>query len=208
MNDKKIILRILRLDKEVYNELLVQDGSFQKSIAIFISTTILITMSGFRFITGLLDYLQENLILFQQDFQEEFSAEEFNMFKSLIEELQTFINSPDSTSSLFSSAFSSLIATVIGLVIIYLILRFLFRKDPIPKDLLIINFFASTPCLLVVPALFVSSIFIQGLLILFVSIYSIVSFGSGLKQVYLLRNIEVILLIVSLTFGTSILGGT
>ncbi len=208
MNDKKIILRILRLDKEVYNELLVQDGSFQKSIAIFISTTILITMSGFRFITGLLDYLQENLILFQQDFQEEFSAEEFNMFKSLIEELQTFINSSDSTSSLFSSAFSSLIATVIGLVIIYLILRFLFRKDPIPKDLLIINFFASTRCLLVVPALFVSSIFIQGLLILFVSIYSIVSFGSGLKQVYLLRNIEVILLIVSLTFGTSILGGT
>tara|TARA_Y100000766_G_scaffold167550_1_gene143898 strand:+ start:6114 stop:6740 length:627 start_codon:yes stop_codon:yes gene_type:complete len=208
MNDKKIILRILRLDKEVYNELLVQDGSFQKSIAIFISTTILITMSGFRFITGLLDYLQENLILFQQDFQEEFSAEEFNMFKSLIEELQTFINSSDSTSSLFSSAFSSLIATVIGLLIIYLILRFLFRKDPIPKDLLIINFFASTPCLLVVPALFVSSIFIQGLLILFVSIYSIVSFGSGLKQVYLLRNIEVILLIVSLTFGTSILGGT
>ena len=208
MNDKKIILRILRLDKEVYNELLVQDGSFQKSIAIFISTTILITMSGFRFITGLLDYLQENLILFQQDFQEEFSAEEFNMFKSLIEELQTFINSSDSTSSLFSSAFSSLIATVIGLVIIYLILRFLFRKDPIPKDLLIINFFASTPCLFVVPALFVSSIFIQGLLILFVSIYSIVSFGSGLKQVYLLRNIEVILLIVSLTFGTSILGGT
>ncbi len=208
MNDKKIILRILRLDKEVYNELLVQDGSFQKSIAIFISTTILITMSGFRFITGLLDYLQENLILFQQDFQEEFSAEEFNMFKSLIEELQTFINSSDSTSSLFSSAFSSLIATVIGLVIIYLILRFLFRKDPIPKDLLIINFFSSTPCLLVVPALFVSSIFIQGLLILFVSIYSIVSFGSGLKQVYLLRNIEVILLIVSLTFGTSILGGT
>ena len=198
----------MRLDKEVYNELLVQDGSFQKSIAIFISTTILITMSGFRFITGLLDYLQENLILFQQDFQEEFSAEEFNMFKSLIEELQTFINSSDSTSSLFSSAFSSLIATVIGLVIIYLILRFLFRKDPIPKDLLIINFFASTPCLLVVPALFVSSIFIQGLLILFVSIYSIVSFGSGLKQVYLLRNIEVILLIVSLTFGTSILGGT
>ena len=208
MNDKKIILRILRLDKEVYNELLVQDGSFQKAIAIFMSTTILITMSGFRFITGLLDYLQENLILFQQDFQEEFSAEEFNMFKSLIEELQTFINSSDSTSSLFSSAFSSLIATVIGLVIIYLILRFLFRKDPIPKDLLIINFFASTPCLLVVPALFVSSIFIQGLLILFVSIYSIVSFGSGLKQVYLLRNIEVILLIVSLTFGTSILGGT
>ena len=208
MNDKKIILRILRLDKEVYNELLVQDGSFQKSIAIFISTTILITMSGFRFITGLLDYLQENLLLFQQDFQEEFSAEEFNMFKSLIEELQTFINSSDSTSSLFSSAFSSLIATVIGLVIIYLILRFLFRKDPVPKDLLIINFFASTPCLLVVPALFVSSIFIQGLLILFVSIYSIVSFGSGLKQVYLLRNIEVILLIVSLTFGTSILGGT
>ena len=92
-------------------------------------------------------------------------------------------------------------------MIIYLILRFLFRKEPIPKDLLMINFFASTPGLLVVPALFVSSLFLQGFLILIVSIYSIVSFGSGLKQVYMLRNIEVILLIVSLTFGTSILGG-
>ena len=53
MNDKKIISRILRLDKEIYNELLVQDGAFQKSIAIFVSTTILVTMSGFRFISGL-----------------------------------------------------------------------------------------------------------------------------------------------------------
>ena len=121
MNDKKIISRILRLDKEIYNELLVQDGAFQKSIAIFVSTTILVTMSGFRFLSGLLDYLQENLILFQQDFQQEFSQEEFNLFQSLIEELQTFINSPDSTTSLFSSAFSSLVATVTGLVIIYLI---------------------------------------------------------------------------------------
>ena len=203
MNDKKIISRILRLDKEIYNELLVQDGAFQKSIAIFVSTTILVTMSGFRFISGLLDYLQENLILFQQ----EFSPEEFSMFKSLIEELQTFINSSSTISSLFSSSFSSFVSAVIGLVIIYLILRFLFRKEPIPKDLLMINFFASTPGLLVVPALFVSSLFLQGFLILIVSIYSIVSFGSGLKQVYMLRNIEVILLIVSLTFGTSILGG-
>ena len=111
MNDKKIISSILRLDKEIYNELLVQDGAFQKSIAIFVSTTILVTMSGFRFISGLLDYLQENLILFQQEFQQEFSPEEFNLFQSLIEELQTFI---DTTTSLFSSAFSSLVATVIG----------------------------------------------------------------------------------------------
>ena len=203
MNDKNIILRILRLDKEIYNELLVQKGAFQKSVAIFVSTTILITMSGFRFISGLLDYLQENLILFQQ----EFSPEEFNMFKSLIEELQTFIDSSSTTSSLFSSAFSSFVSTVLGLVIIYLLLRFLFRKYPMPKDLVIINFFASTPCLFVAPALFVSSIFLQGFLILIFSIYSIISFGSGLKQVYLLRNIEVVLLILSLTFGTSILGG-
>ena len=55
---------------------------------------------------------------------------------------------------------------------------------------------------------FLERICVSGTLeILTVSIYSIVSFGSGLKQVYMLRNIEVILLIVSLTFGTSILGG-
>ena len=161
MNDKKIISRILRLDKEIYNELLVQDGAFQKSIAIFVSTTILVTMSGFRFLSGLLDYLQENLILFQQEFQQEFSQDEFNLFQSLIEELQTFLNSSDITTSLFSSAFSSFVATVIGLAIIYLILRFLFRKDPAPKDLLMMNFFASTPCLLVVPALLSRQLFFR-----------------------------------------------
>ena len=151
MNDKKIISRILRLDKEIYNELLVQDGAFQKSIAIFVSTTILVTMSGFRFLSGLLDYLQENLILFQQEFQQEFSQDEFNLFQSLIEELQTFINSSDITTSLFSSAFSSLVATLIGLAIIYLILRFLFRKEPIPKDLLMINFLHQLQACLLCP---------------------------------------------------------
>jgi hypothetical protein len=39
------------------------------------------------------------------------------------------------------------------------------------------------------------------------SLYALVAFGSGLKQVYLLRNIEVILVIIALTFGGSILGG-
>ena len=85
-------------------------------------------MSGFRFISGLLDYLQENLILFQQ----EFSPEEFNMFKSLIEELQTFINSTSTISSLFSSSFSSFVSTVIGLVIIWAQNQVSLFDSPIP----------------------------------------------------------------------------
>ena len=38
------------------------------------------------------------------------------------------------------------------------------------------------------------------------SIYALIAFGSGIKQVYLLRNIEVVLVVIALTFGGSILG--
>ncbi len=82
----------------------------------------------------------------------------------------------------------------------------MFRKEPRPVDLIVISFFSSVPGLLVFPVLFISNPLFQILLVLITSIYSLVAFGSGLKQVYLLRNIEVILVILALTFGGSILG--
>ena len=43
-------------------------------------------------------------------------------------------------------------------------------------------------------------------LVLITSIYSLITFGSGIKQVYLLRNIEVVLVVIALTFGGSLIG--
>lgn len=204
MSERQIFSKILRLDKYIYNELIVLDGALQRGIAIFLAVTTLTTLSAFRLFNGLIEFLESNLVLFSG----EMSDEEFAMFKALIDELSIiFIQQDSTTTLLFSSIATTTVTSLIGLVICFLILKFLFRKEPRPIDLIIISFFSSAPGLLVFPVLFISDTFIQAILVLVTSLYALVAFGSGLKQVYLLRNIEVILVIIALTFGGSILGG-
>tara|TARA_B100000902_G_scaffold129025_1_gene128218 strand:- start:173 stop:787 length:615 start_codon:yes stop_codon:yes gene_type:complete len=202
MKDSKIISRILRLDKNIYNELLVQKDSLQKSIFIYLTTSVLLTLGVFRFINGVLDFIKENLMAFQQ----ELSNQEFSMIRSLIDELEVAFNSENAFSNITSSITSSVISSGIGLVIIYFVLKYLLRQDSEPKNLLIIYCYSNIPGLLIAPSFVISSIFVQGVLVTFVAVFSIVTFGSGLKQVYSLRNIEVILLLVSWMFGSTILG--
>ena len=202
MKDSKIISRILRLDKNIYNELLVQKDSLQKSIFIYLTTSVLLTLGVFRFINGILDFIKENLMAFQQ----ELSNQEFSMIRSLIDELEVAFNSENAFSNITSSITSSVISSGIGLVIIYFVLKYLLRQDSEPKNLLIIYCYSNIPGLLIAPSFVISSIFVQGVLVTFVAVFSIVTFGSGLKQVYSLRNIEVILLLVSWMFGSTILG--
>tara|TARA_B100001250_G_scaffold258831_1_gene222821 strand:- start:865 stop:1479 length:615 start_codon:yes stop_codon:yes gene_type:complete len=202
MKDSKIISRILRLDKNIYNELLVQKDSLQKSIFIYLTTSVLLTLGVFRFINGILDFIKENLMAFQQ----ELSTQEFSMIRSLIDELEVAFNSENAFSNITSSITSSVISSGVGLVIIYFVLKYLLRQESQPKNLLIIYCYSNIPGLLIAPTFVISSIFVQGVLVTFVAVFSIVTFGSGLKQVYSLRNIEVILLLVSWMFGSTILG--
>jgi len=203
MNERQIFSKILRLDKYIYNELLVLDGVLQKGIAIYLAVATLTTLSTFRLFNGLIEFLESNLVLFSS----EMSDEEFTMFKGLIDELsRIFIQQDSTTTLLFSSIVSTTVTTLIGLLICFLILKYLFRKEPRPMDLLVVSFFSSVPGLLVFPVLLISDPLFQILLVMITSIYSLVAFGSGLKQVYLLRNIEVVLVVLALTFGGSILG--
>ena len=203
MNERQIFSKILRLDKYIYNELLVLDGVLQKGIAIYLAVATLTTLSTFRLFNGLIEFLESNLVLFSS----EMSDEEFTMFKGLIDELsRIFIQQDSTTTLLFSSIVSTTVTTLIGLLICFLILKYLFRKEPRPMDLLLVSFFSSVPGLLVFPVLFISDPLFQILLVMITSIYALVAFGSGLKQVYLLRNIEVVLVVLALTFGGSILG--
>tara|TARA_B110000014_G_C20126054_1_gene599931 strand:- start:5044 stop:5658 length:615 start_codon:yes stop_codon:yes gene_type:complete len=202
MKDSKIISRILRLDKNIYNELLVLKDSLQKSIFIYLTSSILLTLGVFRFINGVVDFINENLMSFQQ----ELSTQEFSMIRSLIDELEVAFNSENAFSNITSSITSSVISSGLGLIIIFFVLKYLLRQDPEPKNLLIIYFYSNVPALLITPTFVISSIFVQGILVTFVAVFSIVTFGSGLKQVYSLRNIEVILLLVSWMFGSTILG--
>ena len=203
MSERQIFSKILRLDKYIYNELLNLNGALQKGIAIYLAVVTLTTLSAFRFFNGMIEFLESNLVLFQG----EMSEEEFQMFRSLIDELSIiFVQQGSNTSVLISSIVSTGATTIVGLVICFLILKFLFRKDPKPLDLLIISFFSSLPGLLVIPVLFIQNPLVQALLVFITSIYSLIAFGSGIKQVYLLRNIEVVLVVIALTFGSSILG--
>ena len=203
MSERQIFSKILRLDKYIYNDLLNLNGALQKGIAIYLAVATLTTLSAFRFFNGMIEFLESNLVLFQG----EMSEEEFQMFRSLIDELSVIFAQQDSTTSvLISSIVSTSVTTVVGLVICFLILKFLFRKDPKPIDILIISFFSSVPGLLALPVLFIQDPLLQALLVFITSIYALIAFGSGIKQVYLLRNIEVVLVVIALTFGGSILG--
>ena len=203
MSERQIFLKILRLDKYIYNELLNLNGVLQKGIAIYLGVATLTTLSTFRFFNGMIEFLESNLIIFKG----EMSDEEFQMFRSLIDELSIIFAQQDSTTSvLISSIVSTSMTTIVGLVICFLLLKFLFRKDVKPVDLLIISFFSSVPALFVFPVLFIQDPLVQALIVLITSIYALIAFGSGIKQVYILRNIEVILVVIALTFGGSIIG--
>ena len=203
MSERKILSKILRLDKNIYSELINLDNALQKGILIYITVTSLNTLSQTRFFTSLLDFIETNLLLIKN----EFSDDEFQIVQSLVDDYADLYRQQEVTLTLlFSSVFSATLISLIGLSICYLILKFLLSKDPKPVDLILISCFSSAPGLLVFFALVSSNIVFQFLLIMIPGIYALIAFASGLKQVYLLRNIEVVLLLVTLIFSGAILG--
>ncbi len=203
MSERKIISKILRLDKNIYSELINLDNALQKGILIYITVTSLNTLSQTRFFISLLDFIETNLLLIKN----EFSDDEFQIVQSLVDDYADLYRQQEVTLTLlFSSVFSATLISLIGLSICYLILKFLLSKDPKPVDLILISCFSSAPGLLVFFALVSSNIVVQFLLIMIPGIYALIAFASGLKQVYLLRNIEVVLLLVTLIFSGAILG--
>ena len=203
MSERKILLKILRLDKNIYSDLINLDNALQKGILIYITVTSLNTLSQTRFFSGLLDFIEANLVLIKN----EFSDEEFQVVQALVDDYSALFRQQEVTLTLlFSSVFTATLISLIGLSICYLILKFLLSKDPKPVDLIIISCFSSAPGLLVFFALISSNILVQFILIMIPGVYALITFASGLKQVYMLRNIEVVLLLVALIFSGAILG--
>ena len=203
MSERKILSKILRLDKNIYSDLINLDNALQKGILIYITVTSLNTLSQTMFFSGLLDFIEANLVLIKN----EFSDEEFQVVQTLVDDYSALFRQQEVTLTLlFSSVFTATLISLIGLSICYLILKFLLSKDPKPVDLIIISCFSSAPGLLVFFALISSNIIVQFILIMIPGVYALITFASGLKQVYMLRNIEVVLLLVALIFSGAILG--
>ena len=198
--NRKVILKILRLDKNIYNELASELSNFKIAITIYILGFLLSGIAVMSFLRNSLSYLEENLSLIVGTLP----IETINELNYLITEFKNIFNSQQIFSLLTSYLISSFTSGFIGVGIVYLLLTRFFRKETDIKQVGIIYGFSNLPVFLNGIIFFTNSIPLQIFLIISTAIFALVCLGCGLKQTYLLRNIEAFLLVVVSGFGSSL----
>jgi len=198
MRNNTIFYRVLKLDKYIYGELVTEKSSLQKGIAIWLSGSIISTLAVTTFLKNLVIYVKEIISVSGAELPQEAVLE----FQTLIIEIEESFESINNVSTLISSQLFGFINVFISVAIIYAALKYFFKKEPNLIFIGIIYGFSSVPILLNIPILFFNSIALQGIVLHVTSIFSLVCLGSGLKQVYMLRNIEAILLILFSGFSS------
>jgi len=189
---------VLKLDKYIYGELVTEKSSLQKGIAIWLSGSIISTLAVTTFLKNLVIYVKEIISVSSAELPQEAVLD----FQTLIIEIEESFESINNVSTLISSQLFGFFNVFISVAIIYAALKYFFKKEPNLIFIGIIYGFSSVPILLNIPILFFNSIALQGIVLLVTSIFSLVCLGSGLKQVYMLRNIEAILLILFSGFSS------
>ena len=198
MRNNTIFYRVLKLDKYIYGELVTEKSSLQKGIAIWLSGSIISTLAVTTFLKNLVIYVKEIISVSSAELPQEAVLE----FQTLIIEIEESFESINNVSTLISSQLFGFINVFISVAIIYAALKYFFKKEPNLIFIGIIYGFSSVPILLNIPILFFNSILLQFIVLVVTSIFSLVCLGSGLKQVYMLRNIEAILLILFSGFSS------
>ena len=178
-------------DKYIYGELVTQKSSLQKAIAIWLSGSIISTLAVTTFLKNLVIYVKQIISESSADLPQDTIIE----FQTLIIEVEESFDSIDNFSTLITSQIFGFVNIFISVLIIYAVLKYFFKRDPNLIFIGVVYGFSSIPILLNAPILFFDSIALQGVILLATSIFSLVCLGSGLKQVYMLRNIEAILLL-------------
>ena len=199
-NNRQVILKIFRLDKNIYNELASEVSNFQIAIGIYISGFLFSGLAALNFLRNSLVYLEENLGLIVGTLP----VQTVNELNNLIREFENVFDSQQLIGLLTSYLISSFVSGFIGVGLVYLLLTRFFRKETDFRQVGIIYGFSNIPVFLNGVIFFTSSIPIQIFLIIGTAIFALVCLGSGLKQVYLLRNIEAFLLVVVSGFGSSL----
>ena len=199
-NNRQVILKIFRLDKNIYNELASEVSNFQIAIAIYISDFLFSGLAALNFLRNSLVYLEENLGLIVGTLP----VQTVNELNNLIREFENVFDSQQLFGLLTSYLISSFVSGFVGVGLVYLLLTRFFRKETDFRQVGIIYGFSNIPVFLNGVIFFTSSIPLQIFLIIGTAIFALVCLGSGLKQVYLLRNIEAFLLVVVSGFGSSL----
>ena len=199
-NNRQVILKIFRLDKNIYNELASEVSNFKIAIAIYISGFLFSGLAALNFLRNSLVYLEENLGLIVGTLP----VQTVNELNNLIREFENVFDSQQLFGLLTSYLISSFVSGFVGVGLVYLLLTRFFRKETDFRQVGIIYGFSNIPVFLNGVIFFTSSIPLQIFLIIGTAIFALVCLGSGLKQVYLLRNIEAFLLVVVSGFGSSL----
>ena len=198
MKNNTIFYRVLQLDKNVYGELVMEQSSLQKGLAIWLSGSIISTLAVTTFLKNLVIYVKEVISQSSSDLPQEAILD----FQTLIIEIEEGFEAISNVTTLITSQLFGFINVVVSIIIIFAVLKYFFRRDPNIIFIGVIYGFSSIPVLLNAPILFFNSLTLQGMVLVATSIFSLVCLGSGLKQVYMLRNIEVGLLILFSGFSS------
>ena len=198
MKNNTIFYRVLQLDKNVYGELVMEQSSLQKGLVIWLSGSIISTLAVTTFLKNLVIYVKEVISQSSSDLPQEAILD----FQTLIIEIEEGFEAISNVTTLITSQLFGFINVVVSIIIIFAVLKYFFRRDPNIIFIGVIYGFSSIPVLLNAPILFFNSLTLQGMVLVATSIFSLVCLGSGLKQVYMLRNIEVVLLILFSGFSS------
>ena len=201
MRNNNIFYRILKLDKNIYNELITDGSSPQRAVAIWsvsYLTSVLVIFTLFR---DFANFLKNNLSFIASGLPEDSLLE----LRNVIFELEITFGSETTFTGLLTTLGTGLVSSLIGISFIFVITKYLFRKDPNFIHLVVIFGFSSVVGLLNIPILFINSFGFKLTIVFFTSIYSLVCLGSGLKQVYYLRNFETLILVLGSSIASSFL---
>ena len=207
MNYDKIIYRIIKLDKSVYLDLISVPASLQRALAIWVASATISLLAILNLFTTAVDYMAEELPLFTQMLVQSGASEED--ISSFNEAIGFLIDLPPglspSVTDIAGQVFFGLVGLAIQVVVIYFILKRLLRRESRWQDILIVVGFSSIPLFFTLLSLFVSSILFKGIIIFFLTLFSLLTLGSGIKQINGLRNIETVLLVVAFVVVPNIL---
>ena len=201
MRNNKIFYRILKLDKNVYNELIVESTSLQRAVAIWIASYLISVLAIFTLFRDFTNFLKNNLSLIATGLPEQSVIE----LRNVISALEATFSSETTFTDLITTLGTGIVSSLIGISFIFVVSKYLFRKEPNLTHIIIIFGFASVTGLLNIPILFINSFGFKIAILFLASIYSLVCLGSGLKQVYFLRNIEIIILVLGSSIVSSFL---
>ena len=201
MRNNKIFYRILKLDKNVYNELIVESSSLQRAVVIWIASYLISVLAIFTLFRDFTNFLKNNLSLIATGLPEQSVIE----LRNVISALEATFSSETTFTDLITTLGTGIVSSLIGISFIFVVSKYLFRKEPNLTHIIIIFGFASVTGLLNIPILFINSFGFKIAILFLASIYSLVCLGSGLKQVYFLRNIEIIILVLGSSIVSSFL---